>query len=63
MVRRGNMLKLLKDETGGLSVQWIVLIVVSAILGVLVTGALLDPVKDAYQIITTRSTDIMGSGF
>jgi hypothetical protein len=57
------MLKLLKDETGGLSVQWIVLIVVSCILGVLIMGALLEPVKDAYQTITNRSTGIMGSGF
>ena len=63
MVRRGNMLKFLKDETGGLSVQWIVLIVVSGIMGAMIMGALLGPVKDAYQTITTRSTSIMGSGF
>ena len=57
------MLKFLKDETGGLSVQWIVLIVVSGIMGAMIMGALLGPVKDAYQTITTRSTSIMGSGF
>lgn len=55
--------KFLKDEAGGLSVQWLVLIVVSGILGVVIMGTLINPVKDAYEIITSRSTDIMGSGF
>ncbi len=62
--RRGIVfLKLIRDEAGGLSVQWLTLLVISGIVGVLIMGALLGPTKEAYEIITSRSTDIMGTGF